>query len=78
MGSAEERVATVADLRLPDNAIAQVAALPERDGFLIRVWPPNGTHEHGGTNLTVLSVVMKSDGTIVRFHSDPLTPEVSS
>jgi hypothetical protein len=71
MGSAEERVASVADLRLPDNAIAQVSALPDQDGFLIRVWPPNGTHEYGGTNLTVLTVAMKSDGTIIRFHSDP-------
>jgi hypothetical protein len=71
MGSAEERVASAADLRLPDNAIAQVSALPERDGFLIRFWPPNGTHEYGGTNLTVLSVILKSDGTIVHFYSDP-------
>jgi hypothetical protein len=51
----------VVALHLSYNAVAQVASLPDRDGFLIRVWPSNGTYEYGGTNTTLLSVVIKFD-----------------
>lgn len=50
---------TVAELLTADNAVAQVSLLPAGDGFLLRAWPPNGTAEHGGSNLTDLSCVLR-------------------
>jgi hypothetical protein len=44
--------------------IAQVTAIDpsnpaySKAGFLIRVWPANGTHEHGGGNITELSMIL--------------------
>lgn len=50
-----------AELHLTDHAVAQVSEIPEDQGsgFLIRVWPPNGTHEYGGNNSTALCAVVK-------------------
>src|SRR5690606_21155798 len=56
---AKEHDSKVATLLLPSNASAQVSALMEEDGFLIRVWPPNGTHEFGGSNSTVATIVVR-------------------
>lgn len=43
------------------NIVGQISVLPDNSGFLIRVWPPNGTHEHGGSNGTTVSLVVKYD-----------------
>lgn len=48
----------VVDLTTSTHAQAQLSVLPNGDGFLIRVWPPNGVHEFGGSNLTTLSAVI--------------------
>lgn len=50
--------AEVAELILDNNSIAQISEAPieQGTGFLIRVWPPNGTHEHGGSNMPTLSL----------------------
>lgn len=55
--------ADVVELILPGNIKAQVSEIPPSQGvgFLIRVWPPNGTHEFGGTNGTALSMSMTFD-----------------
>lgn len=54
-------------MHLPDKAVAQVSSLPEGrgSGFLVRVWAPGDIHEHGGTNLTSVTMVVKfnDDGT---------------
>lgn len=58
----------VVALHLPNNAVAQVSAFPgEENGFLLRVWPPNGTYEYGGDNGTLLSVAVRfdDDGSVV-------------
>ena len=55
-GYSPEQPAGVAELLLAFNAVAQIAALPDNDGFMIRVWPPCGTHEFGGNNSTVVSM----------------------
>jgi hypothetical protein len=65
-GSAQPPVPTVVtSLHLTNEdgtRIAQVSALPDdRAGFLIRVWPVNGTHEYGGDNGTVVSIVVEDD-----------------
>jgi hypothetical protein len=44
-----------------DKASAQVSVLPDDVGFLIRVWPQEGTHEYGGGNSTALSLVIRFD-----------------
>lgn len=49
----------VVELHLGFNAVAQIGALPDEDGFLIRVWPPNGNVEYGGSNTTCLSAVVE-------------------
>lgn len=53
---------SVAELVLDTHAVAQITAikeLSEEDGFLVRIWPPNGTHEYGGYNMTALSFVIR-------------------
>lgn len=60
-----------AELHLGFAAVAQVSATPDGDGFLIRVWPPSGTHEYGGNNGTVLSTVVTFDAGC-RPHIDHL------
>ena len=59
LGYQPEVQAQVVELLTSYNAVAQVSELPDRDGFLIRVWPPGGTAEFGGHNLTCLSAVVK-------------------
>ena len=59
--NAGEYPGNVAELHLESNAVAQVALTQGQDGFLIRVWPPNGTHEYGGHNLTAMSAVIRFD-----------------
>lgn len=69
----DEVEASVVELRLPNNAIAQTTVTPNGDGFLIRVWPANGTHEHGGNNMTVISIVVRFDeswGTVDSLYLD--------
>lgn len=72
MGYSPEQRAAVAELILQSNAVAQIGALPSSDGFLIRVWPPNGTHEFGGNNMTVMSFVIRFDakGKAIIEHLD--------
>ena len=53
--------ASVVELILDRNIKGQMSVLPDGDGFLIRLWPPNGTHEFGGTNGTALSMSMRFD-----------------
>jgi hypothetical protein len=56
--------AEVASVETNGHVIGQLSTLPphtHEDGFLIRVWPPNGTHEQGGNNLTCLSLVISFD-----------------
>lgn len=54
-----EQRASVAELLTSYNAVAQISELPDHSGFLIRVWPPGGTVEFGGNNVSVLSAVVK-------------------
>lgn len=61
LGYSPEEPATVVELLTSYDAVAQVSELPDGDGFLIRVWPPKGTAEFGGTNLTVLSATVMFD-----------------
>lgn len=68
MGYSEEVSAVVAELRLTErNVIAQISEIPADEeggeGFLLRVWPPNGTAEHGGTNMTAFSLSFRFDET---------------
>lgn len=56
-----EHDANVIDLHLSFGAVAQISATPDNAGFLIRVWPCNGTHEYGGNNMTVLTAVVTYD-----------------
>jgi hypothetical protein len=51
----------VAEVHLASHAVAQVSAFTADDGFLVRVWPPNGTHEYGGTNSSALSFAISFD-----------------
>lgn len=60
-GYTPEQRASVAELLTDHNAVAQISELPDRDGFLIRVWPPGGTNEFGGTNLACLTAVIRFD-----------------
>lgn len=53
------RDSDVIDMHLSFGAVCQVSSLPDNDGFLIRVWPVNGTHEYGGNNMTILSAVVQ-------------------
>ena len=62
-GVATPSIGEVVALHLSNNAVAQVSAFPgeQENGFLLRVWPPNGTHEYGGDNGTLLSVAIRFD-----------------
>lgn len=52
-----------------DTSVAQISAIApsanpdfsQAPGYLIRVWPINGTHEYGGSNDTFLSAVVLFD-----------------
>lgn len=54
--------ADVAHMTIPGrNIVGQLNALTEGDGFSVRIWGPNGTHEHGGGNLTAVTLVVRFD-----------------
>ena len=66
-GGYEERDANVAELHWPDGRSVQISGATEDDEIrgghvLIRVWPENGTHEYGGSNMDDFSVVLRFDG----------------
>lgn len=75
MGYTPDVKASVVELILDRNIVGQLTEIPDGDGFLIRLWPPNGTHEFGGNNGTSLSMVVKfeADGQmrLMSLHSDP-------
>lgn len=60
-GHTTEHDALVAEVHLPFNAVAQVSAHPDNNGFLIRVWGSNGTHEYGGDNMPFVSLSVTFD-----------------
>jgi hypothetical protein len=53
--------ANVVELLLSFGGKAQVSGLPDNTGYLIRVFPPGGTHEEGGGNTNDLSLVIRYD-----------------
>ena len=64
---AHDHEGNVAELHWPDGRVVQISGATEADEIrgghvLIRVWPENGTHENGGSNLTAFSVVLRFDG----------------
>lgn len=65
-GRASEYPGQVAELHLESTAVAQVSEIgfgsghADRQGFLIRVWPPGATHRYGGDNLQLLTVVVEN------------------
>lgn len=68
----------VVELHLSFGGKAQVSALPDNTGFLIRVFGPGQTHEEGGSNLTDLSTVIAYDAQlqphVVSLHLDQRHP----
>ena len=67
-GGSEDHAASVAELHWPDGRVVQISGATAADEIsgghvLIRVWPENGTHEYGGSNLTDFSAVLRFDGT---------------
>jgi hypothetical protein len=63
LGGTDVVEARVVELRTGSHIVGQISELPEGqgDGLLIRVWPPDGTHEDGGSNLEALSLVVSFD-----------------
>lgn len=56
---------SVASITLDNTAVAQISVTPDGDGFLIRVWPPYGTAENGGGNITAFSAVFEVKGKVI-------------
>lgn len=64
-----QQTAEVVDLRIRHPAgevITQVSSIEgnpsyPQDGFLIRAWPANGTHENGGSDLTEFTAILTID-----------------
>lgn len=78
-----ETVSDVAavDILLPSLAQAQIGTLAsviDKDGFLIRVWPPEGTHEFGGTNGTAISLLITFKDGVPTVESLNIDAEASS
>ena len=60
LGSPTDVDADVAEIVLPNNAVAQIAAT-EHDGpgFLIRVWAPDELMEFGGGNRDCVCLIVR-------------------
>lgn len=61
MAIPETKDAEVVDLKLDNAATAQISELPDKTGFLIRVWPPNGLVSQGGTNMPTATLIVAFD-----------------
>lgn len=60
--------AKAVNLHTDNREIAQVSILPGGDGFLIRVWGADQTHEHGGGNLNAFSATIRFEGTEAKLE----------
>jgi hypothetical protein len=70
MSNASDHEANVAELHWSDGRSVQISSYPDNDGVLIRVWGENGTHEYGGSNLSLFSAALRfTDGDGIEIES---------